>query len=190
MRRFRHFIGPQGMSGMVALWGASSLIKSVQEGVVSLSTNASATATIAAVATGNSLIFATGTSDDQASEVAQNTNCLIELTNATTVTATRDQSGGVTESASFVVVEFLPGVIKSVQRGTITIAGGATSNTAAITSVNTAKAFTTPLGSTTTAAADASNNARLATTNATTITATRVGTGNPATFGYQVVELF
>lgn len=73
--------------------------------------------------------------------------------------------------------QFFGGSIKSIQRGTITLTSAA-SATATITSVDTSKSELRFLGETMNAAAStsalATNMARLALTNSTTITATRV----------------
>lgn len=86
------------------------------------------------------------------------------------------------------------GAINLIQRGTIVINDDATSNTATITTVATARSVLSHLGATA-AISNAVNEAlsRLALTNATTITATRdvvsgVGTSTDLTIGYQVVE--
>lgn len=59
MRRNRDFIGPAGMGGVVSLWGASSLIKSVQSGSLSNGAGTTATATITAVVPENTAIYMT-----------------------------------------------------------------------------------------------------------------------------------
>lgn len=74
--------------------------------------------------------------------------------------------------------------IKSIQRGTITVAS-ATSATATITSVDTAKSELRMLGETMSTAASigalATNFVRISLTNATTITATRISAAADAT---------
>ena len=185
MRRQRNFLGPQGMGGMVSLWGASSLIRSIQTGTVAVS----GTTAITAVDLPNSLIFFGGFSTNYSSSVPALTRVLLALTNATTVSGTRN-SGTSTEYVGFTVVEFMPGLIKNVQRGTITLSG-VLSNTAAITAVNTAKAAVLYMGFyTSTTTADSEADTRLALTDSTTVTATRGSTGNASIVGYQVVELY
>jgi hypothetical protein len=87
--------------------------------------------------------------------------------------------------------------IKSIQRGTITIAASATTGTATITSVDTAKSMCLFLGFTTTwdfASADNWRASRLfprvALTNGTTVTATRNSSDSTATVtvSYEVIE--
>lgn len=80
------------------------------------------------------------------------------------------------------------GVIKSIQRGTITIAvGGANTQTATITAVVVAKTRLAHLGQTATAAGAT---ARIALTDTTTITATRDNAfnANEITVSYEAVE--
>lgn len=85
------------------------------------------------------------------------------------------------------LTQFLPGSIKSIQRGTIAIASG-TSNTATITSVDTAKSILFKLGEYSTETGINNVLTALALTNATTITATRGSSTGTTTVGYQVVE--
>lgn len=83
-----------------------------------------------------------------------------------------------------------PGVIKSIQRGTIAITTGNTSNTATVSAVTTAKALVFHLGGEGDASATNHALVRLALTDATTITATRNGSSNGITVGYQLVEYY
>lgn len=83
--------------------------------------------------------------------------------------------------------DFLPGRIKSIQRGTIAVTG-ATSATATITSVDTSKSILTHLGQHSTQTGLDNVATSLALTNATTITATRGASTGTVTVGYQVVE--
>lgn len=84
----------------------------------------------------------------------------------------------------------IAGAIKSVQRGVITLSMGVGSNTATITSVDTSKSMIFYLGVAGDATATNNIEARVALTNATTVTATRDGTTNSSGVGYQVVEFF
>ena len=191
-RRQRTFIGPQGMGGLVSMWGVSSLIKSVQRGTITLTGAATGTATITSVATENAVLMYLGnTCDVAASTDSQLAWCRVSLTNATTITATRQNVTGNCVVA-FEIIEYLPGVIKSIQIGTVSIANLTASNTAAITGVNTEKSVLMYLGAqvqnTTGNTIDSWN--RLTLTNATTITATRIGTASINQIGYQIVECF
>lgn len=83
--------------------------------------------------------------------------------------------------------QFLPGQIKSIQRGTIAISSG-TSNTATVTSVDTSKSILMHLGQSSTQTGIDNVSTALALTNATTITATRGGSTGTTTVGYQLIE--
>jgi hypothetical protein len=85
------------------------------------------------------------------------------------------------------MTQFLPGAIKAIYRGEITVSGTAT-NTATITAVVTAKSVITHLGCRSSQAANTDNSATVALTNTTTVTAARVGTTGDVIVGYQVVE--
>lgn len=80
-------------------------------------------------------------------------------------------------------------VIKSIQYGTIALAA-VTSNTATITSVNTAKSVLIHLGAQVDSTVANTMGVRLALTNATTITATRSNGTGDATVGFCVVEYY
>lgn len=165
-----------------------SLIKSVQRGTITITGgNSSNTATITAVVLANSLLAWGSNGLNTAGQVdAAMFMARLELTNTTTVTATR---GGTTEDLTvpYQVIEFWPGLLRSVQRGTVV-----TGTPATITSVNTAKSILQYLGcvAATTAGGEwGRNQAYVVLTNGTTVTATEGGgtTGN-ITAGYQVAE--
>lgn len=78
--------------------------------------------------------------------------------------------------------------INSVQAGTITIGSGSTSNTATITSVDTTKSFVVFNGASTSSTALNRVTARVALTNATTVTATRESSVDEVTVAFTVVE--
>lgn len=195
-RRGADRTGPLGGAGMVGLWGASSLV-SVQHGTIS-TTAASATATISAVNTANSLLLFNGQDNPYASgNTVYDAFVAYTLTNSTTVTQTRSHTDGSALTGAFCVVEFAPGVVRSVQYGTVSLATGV-SNTASITSVNTSKSIISYLGQTTNDFNSGSywntqyNSCRAVLTNATTVTATRrsdAGFGGPTVY-FVVVEFF
>ena len=141
MRRPRSFIGPQGMGGMVSLWGASSLIKSVQRISV-----ASVAVTITAVDVSRTILVWAGVNGTYTFGASGNEcNKRVTLTNSTTVTPVASvTSGAVTATIS--VIELQPGVIKSVQYGAATITAPAQTGTAAITAVNIDKSIMLFLG--------------------------------------------
>ena len=146
MRRQRNLLGPSGIGGMVGLWGASSLVTSGQQANITIPLSGSAnsnTSTISTVDPNRSIILWGGVFPS-----AYNRNDLdgirVALTNATTVTATRSGVSAADSYTSYSVMEFQPGVIRSVQRGTSTMSSTTIHNT--ITVVNLAKTFFTFLG--------------------------------------------
>jgi len=172
--------GPLGSSGMVGLWGASSLIKSIQRGTISFAGATSGTATIAAVVPENTIVRHLWSS-----QTSNNTNLCVwfgrsELTNSTTVTASAYANDG-TYVGSYEVIEYYPGVIKSKQTGTITLtAASESTDTATITTVDTAKAQLEVTGefAGNTSPPTSSDMMRAMLTNSTTVTATRGTTGS------------
>lgn len=164
-----------------------SLIKSIQRGTITIPGGSTTNgATITAVVTANSALYWLGNSLNTAGQVdSAQFMARLALTNATTVTATR---GGTTEdvTVSFEVVEYWPGVLRSVQRGTVAVGTPAT-----ITSVTTAKSLLTYLGcvgATTTGGEWGAQEPKLVLTNATTVTAS--ATSGTDVCGYQVVEFY
>lgn len=115
--------------------------------------------------------------------------CRVALTNGTTVTATVNSvSGSGNRVVAFEVVEYHPGVIRGIRRGTITTTG-ADSGTDTISTVTTDRSTVDYLGFTTDSVQTGPGAAlvRVVLTNATTVTATGVGAVN-RTIGYQVVD--
>lgn len=80
--------------------------------------------------------------------------------------------------------------VKSIQSGTIAIANASSSNTATISSVNTAKSVAFLTGTTAGASNFAEANVGLILTNATTVTAERATNTGGATAYYTVVEFY
>lgn len=186
-RRGQDRVGPLGGSGMVGQWGASSLIKSIQYLSITIpSTGNTQTGTITSVDTAHSFIifgggFVSGSSDANQSKGRGR----VALTNATTVTATLNTAPNANYIAKAVVVEMLPGVIKSIQAGTILGAA-----TATVTEVNVAKAWLLFLGFTTALTTGETAYAVGQTlTNGTTITQTE-GISQTQVGGYMLVETF
>lgn len=136
-RRGQTLTGPLGGSGMVGRWGASSLVKSVQRGTINITTGGSASATITAVDLNNSIIRYLNFTNGALNQY--DFLPMLELTNATLVNAYRYSTDPNGTTVSFEVVEYLPGVIKSVQRGNATFASTTPKNTT-ITEVNLNKA--------------------------------------------------
>jgi len=188
--------GPQkaltgsALDSRVAQFGQRSMIRSIQRGVLSVPNGSStAAATITSVDPNNSVLSVSQDGDGAVNRWDASVGTVV-FTNATTITATRTTTTGDVLRTSYEVIEYWPGVIKSVQRGTITLAGAA-SNTATITTVNTSKSMLFDLRySTTELAVPHTITTRLTLTNATTVTASRaVGTGTNIS-SYQIVEFY
>lgn len=199
-RRGANRTGPLGGSGLVGQWGASSMVRSIQRATITTS-GTSGAATITAVDLNNSLIRKTGyktTALDTNAELYW-WNGRAELTNATTVSAYINTAGS-SWTLSFEVIEFHPGVLKSIQRGTLayTSLSGSNFGIATITSVDTSKAFLDVLGETSTYTI-ATVRPDFACQTAAITSATTVqflsstdpnGSGGTWTIGYQVAEFF
>lgn len=173
---------------MMAAGDTRRLIQSTQAFEINFgSGDTSKTVTISSVDTSRSLVLLDGW------HVGSNTDfrlCYsrLDLTNGTTVTATRNTSG-VALTVRGVVIQFAPGKVSSIQTGTITLSSGTSSNTATISSVTTSRAVAIYMGNITsgTIISRAACTAEL--TNSTTITAARGdGSSSTATVGYTVIE--
>jgi hypothetical protein len=114
----------------------SSAIKSIQTVSITTST-VSATATIGAVDPNNTILIWNGFTTNQIGTSEPSAFCYISLQDSTTV---KVQKIGGTDSITIpiTVIEFWPGVIKSVQRGTISWTGSI-SATATIAAVDVTK---------------------------------------------------
>ncbi len=179
-------LGP-GWTARVSQWMMRSQIKSIQRATIAITGATSNTATVTAVDPNNSRLRFLGWSDSSTLTGPQGL-VRIALTNSTTITANVVTSPGAdTASVSFELIEYQPGVIKSVQRGTITDP----TTTATITAVNTVKTELDYLGNTTanTAGIFTTQFTRLVLTNATTVTASS-GANDGQVTGFQVVEWF
>jgi hypothetical protein len=170
-----------------------SIIRSIQRGTIAISSGASSnTATITAVTTANTMLLYNGNSSDDASgDNPSRAQARITLTNSTTITATRGATTNNIPAVNYSAVEFFPGIVNSIQRGTITIADGDTDQAATITSVNTAKAEVFFLGQSSDIATEtaAIRQVRVRLSSATEVIAERTGTVTGAvTVSYQVVE--
>lgn len=169
---------------------ATSYVNSVQYVTITIPTGAtSATATISAVgslAFLNNLGFETITASNGAIGYPR-----VELTNTTTVTAYRNTSdASITVTVKACVVDATSDLVTSVQRGTITVASGSTSNTATISAVTNANTIVTHQGQTTDETSQVIKQIEnVLSLSGTTVTATRQdGTSGSITVGYQVVE--
>lgn len=192
MRRSRYLDGTM-LTARVARMGQRTFVRSVQYGTVTIPAGtATATATITDVDMSNALLLNLG---DQG---ATGTPFLIDIpilvfTNSTTITANVPGGSPTSDTlTAFGVMEFYPGVFRSLQRGTINITNTNLTNTATITAVDVTKALLISLGSTNVSGSNRQDSARLSLTltNATTITATRAGTTNTGRVSYQLAEYY
>lgn len=168
----------------------NSVIKSIQQVSVTIGNAATSnTATITSVTTSNCIVLfegATYTGTGGTTDVPS-ASCYVELTNSTTVTATRKGSSN-SITAYCTVIEFVSGFLTSNQAGTISYTG--TSSTATITSVDTTKAVCFYLGSSANGSGGDQYLNSVELTNATTVTARNGSGGGVAkTLSYQVVEI-
>ena len=165
------------------------LIKSIQRGTIILSpTEASITATITEVDMQNSSLRFCGVRTDSTAIGAGHANLV--LTNSTTITATRIVTTN-TVVVNYELVEFYPGFIKSVQRGTITLVAADQTETAAVTEVNMNKSFVHNLGVSSSALGTFDMTlCNLTLTNSTTITAQRSGTTPEVIISYELIQLY
>lgn len=114
----------------------SSAVQSVQFGTLTLTTTqASNTATISSVTTTNAAVFFLGNYNALTGVLRNAANCILDLTNATTVTATRNTGTSTTVVCRFCVVEFKTGILNSNTQKVAFSESTLDSNTATITAV-------------------------------------------------------
>ena len=117
----------------------SSAVSSVQTGIIN-ATGTSDTATITAVDTARSVAYHSGYIFSGASNDWNYQPGEITLTNATTVTRTRNSSAVNTLTVQYTVIQFAPGIVNSIQHISLTSSTNATGDTA-INAVNDATSF-------------------------------------------------
>lgn len=175
-------------------------IKSIQTGVINIPHRSyTNTDTINSVDVSNCILLYLG--QRALSDYWSGWDCIsayLTLTNSTTITATRDgidlEEDPSNIDISYSILEFYPGIIKSIQSGTITIPSASTTHTATISAVNTGKTLISFLGLSPTPGSggnvvtQSSNLASLTLTNSTTITATRTASSASTIVSYQVIE--
>lgn len=166
------------------------LVKSTQTFSITLGSGVTSnTATITSVTTGASFVVWGGLISDDAALATTQSYADVTLTNGTTVTATRNTgTGSVTVKGT--VVEFNSWAIRSIQQGTVTIAGGG-DTTGAINSVTTANSFIHYNGEIATGNWTTTMRGQFTLTNSTTVTFSQQagGGGNNGARGrYVVVE--
>ncbi len=101
--------------------------------------------------------------------------------------AIREMQGEVADLETLVAAEPIGMTIKSIQRGTIALAGAATTGTATITAVDTTKTELRFLGQSAGGGGD-QHTAWITLTNSTTITATRVTASGTTTVSWELTE--
>lgn len=175
-----------GLSSRLGAWSQHTVIRALQTGTIVVTTTA--TATITSVDTANTILHNVGETTPDTNLDPSRLFVTIELTNATTITGTKS-TGVSAVTAGYVLQTCVPGVLQSVTRGLITMAGVAT-NTATITSVDTAKSHVMNLGFYTTNTTTNTGTARGALTNATTVTATQGAAASTTVLSYQVPQYF
>lgn len=142
--------------------------------------------TISAVTMANSIILFAGVT----SSGTTHSGCLeaLQLTTTTNVQFKRESTALGNHTVRYTVVEFVPGILTSMQRGTTQLT--TTSTTATISSVTTSKALLNSTGLASAGTTFARIWSDIALTNSTTITIARDGTTNNNDMGWEVFEIF
>ncbi len=176
------------LSSRVAQWTQRGVVRSIQSGSILLSGVTSNTASVTAVVPENCILLYGGSQYGTVDTLSSGFCVRLTLTNSTTITATRQSSSNVA-AVSYVLIELVPGVIRSTQSGTVAL-NSVTSNTATVTAVVTAKSSLFYLGTSTddTSGAGATFDVEIALTNSTTITATRASNSGSTVVSYLLVE--
>lgn len=187
----RSTAGSTAVVGYCVIEFASSIIKSIQHRSVTLtSANTSDTDTISSVNTGYTMLLYGGLTT-ASSTSPQNAFYNLVLTNGTTVTLSRNGTTTATRTIKYVVVEFMPWLLRrTVQRGTITL-NGVQENTATITAVSSRGAVANSLLNSSPQLSVNANRSfiKLVLTNSTTLTASsNMSAGNAAVVSYEVID--
>jgi hypothetical protein len=178
------------MAGAVAGRGAPTLIRSCQQGYTQGGIPP-VTATILPVVPENCVVLHTGFNAAGYTQAIY-FQCRVELTNATTVSIIGTGNSSAVAGIGWQVVEFVPGIIKSMQAGVIDL-GAANNATATIQPVLPERCLLTWMGIICNGpdANAAVFPTRLTLTNATTITANRYAASGVATSApWRLVEFF
>ena len=125
-----------GLLGFNAFTQTVAIIVSVQSFSITVTTTSN-TQTITAVTPATASIFYNGqtTNDSYAAGASMDLSAgMVVLTNGTTLTATKNTTGTYTCTVNGFIVDWNPGIVFSVQRGTVTMTTS-TSQTQAITSI-------------------------------------------------------
>lgn len=197
--------GTRGISNVNAVTGYfavvyfTSIVKSVQQVSINIGAGTGAessrTATINSVNTANTALLYGGMTVNTTGLGFNPQYCpYMTLTDATTVTAARAISSTSDTFGNVTVVEFIPGVMKLVQRSVSDIAANTVSDTDSITAVDTSRAFASFCGFSRNLNATNMDTAcpTVALTNPTTVTFTRGATSATAvhSISWEVVEFW
>jgi hypothetical protein len=172
---------------------STSYISSIQKVSITISSgNTTGTATITSVDTSLSFLTWGGFNAASTATDVDDTIPYIELTNATTITATIAATGSHDVVIECCVIEGTSDLISSIQTGTITLGTSVANNTATVTSVNTSYSSVSYLGN----ISDrpglyyATDFAVVGLTNSTTVTASRgLASGTYVnTVSFQLIE--
>lgn len=185
--RRRHLLGGQGPPRL-GQWLQRGYVRAIQTGTITIGSGSLTGSTaITAADLANSELVLLGYSTGALAASVREDNCRLDFVSSVLVRATHDTAGN-DMVVSFAVVTYYPGYFQSVERGTVTITNGNAAATAnLVTPVILARSRLAGLGYTFTAIAAQNNKARLS-LSATQITATRAGTTDDVTLGWQVVQ--
>lgn len=189
LERFRLTGSPFGST--VANWGRRGIVKSIQRGTIVLNNVTSNTSTVTAVDPNNAVLHCLGFNGGGASTTLSDFLMAMVLTNGTTITATINTAVAAVHTISYELVEYWPGIIKSLQRGVIT--SGTSPATATITAVNTVKTLVVYGGATTTGTPTLQGDVLsvyLDLQNSTTVRWTQSNIVGTWTVPYQAVEFY
>lgn len=171
----------------------TSIIKRIQRGTITIAASAATgTATIQVVDLATSVLHFGGFSTTSGSALLSEGQVMVAPTNATTITARRSAATlAIAIVVGFTIVEYQPGVLKSVQYGTVIHPGTAatSASTNLITAVDLDKASVQALGIVVTDASawTASSETRLV-LSSTAVTAETSAAGYVQETGFVVVE--
>lgn len=168
----------------------ATAVSSVQHGTVTIaSSTTSNTATITSVDTARAAVFYLGVTNTTSTSSPQTVLPRIDLTNATTVTATRGSSTTAVLTVGYCVVEFAASTVSSIQQRSVTLTSSSASSTDTISSVDTARAMLLYNGVTCSISTLAAYLYALKLTGATQVTLSRTGSSvTSRTVNYTVVE--
>lgn len=180
-------------TGYVVIEFASGVTDSVQEFSISITSDVATTntATITSVNTSQSVIFPAGQRPNGTDPALHTQSCYVELTNGTTVTATRNTAATPNPTIVGTIVEFAAANVNSVQRSTVTMASGDTTKDVTVTSVDTSLSIVTALSCTSTstsAIAPEQQHFTAEILNATTLRFTKDTTGRDVILSWELLE--